>query len=387
MIEGKYFNFFLTLKFKKMKTALLKTVLLVLVLYASTPLYAAKPFVEWPGKTDPMLETPQKLFRALQTAATGRNDILKAEYAASVVYSNAAAYQKVWSSDPGLWQEVVSAGMDQFKLGYSQGGELNYGIEAGVAIPLEDRLKPNVPVVIFTRKNGQRIEIAKWGTNGCLNALCHYLTPAVAEKPWTDPDGDPNWRPKDTTVIIKETIIKEVASEKKELTFKEGYEIYKLGQYDTYVAEMKAMDLAAYSKMLQTQSGNCNSCATTSSTPVFATTMAAPAPQVAYYPQQRRFIETFAGQATANAVGTAAGIGIAALASNLFGGGIQQVGVPIYQGGIIQGTSIGVGPVSPTSGYGTIPGSSGIVSGPTLGVGTSGVFTATGNGMGGFNFQ
>lgn len=172
MIKGKYFNLFLTLKFKKfMKKVLLKTALMlmcmsmVLTLYATPPV-KANPYVKWSNKIAPKFGDPNQIFTALQLAARGQNSLLLTSYKAETVFSNVDAYQTVWTKD--LWEEVSTADLSQFDLEYSSGGEINYGIIAGKAVPL-DPLAPGVPIVVFTRKSGQKVKIAKWGTNGCLN--------------------------------------------------------------------------------------------------------------------------------------------------------------------------------------------------------------------------
>lgn len=392
MIKGKYFNLFLTLKFKKfMKKVLLKTALMlmcmsmVLTLYATPPV-KANPYVKWSNKIAPKFGDPNQIFTALQLAARGQNSLLLTSYKAETVFSNVDAYQTVWTKD--LWEEVSTADLSQFDLEYSSGGEINYGIIAGKAVPL-DPLAPGVPIVVFTRKSGQKVKVAKWGTNGCLNAMCEYIR--VDDALSVDPDTDPGaGRPVPKPKVIRDTVYKEtVSKEKKETTWEEGYGIYKTGQYDTYVAQMKAMDLAQYSKMLQ----NNNSCGcgstntTTVTTPMFATT-AATAPQPMYYQQPRRFIETFGGQVLANGLGTALGIGIVAVANRAFvgraphpvyyGGGVGTGGIPIITTG---------GPVSPQGGFATVATAGGGFITPTLGVPTPGVFTPVGAGTGGFGYN
>lgn len=373
-----------------MKNVLLKTVLMLIMfmssmrtLYAS-PFVMAHPYVKWPNAIAPKFGDVTHIFSALQAAARGNNGVIRTRFGAEIVYSNVDAYQSIWT--PDLWNEVVSADMSQFELGKSKGGEINYGILNGKAIPL-DPMFPNLDVVIFTRKNGQKVMIAKWGTNGCLNALCEYLT----DEPYRDPDTDPGaGRRVPNPKVIRDTVYKEtVIKEKKETTWEEGYGIYKTGQYDTYIAQMKAMDLAQYSKMLQ----NNNSCGcgstnntTTVTTPMFATT-AATAPQPMYYQQPRRFIETLGGQVTANALGTAAGIGIAVGISRLFGGNVSQ---PVfYGGGVVSGGHVITtgGPVSPQSSLAVPTANVGIVRAPSIGVPTPIVFTATGSGINGFQLN
>ncbi len=373
-----------------MKKVLLKTVLMlmcmsmVLTLYAS-PLVSAHPYVKWPNAIAPKFGDATQIFSALQAAARGNNDVIRTRFGAEIVYSNVDAYQSIWT--PDLWNEVVSADMSQFELGKSKGGEINYGILNGKAIPLDPML-PNLDVVIFTRKSGQKVMIAKWGTNGCLNALCEYLT----DEPYRDPDTDPGYKrnqqppssgKKDTVVIIEKHVEKEPVD-----SWEKGYEKYKLGQYDTYLAQMKAMELAQYSKMLQNNNScGCGSTNTaTVTTPMFATT-AATAPQPMYYQQPRRFIETLGGQVTANALGTAAGIGIAVGISRLFGGNVSQ---PVfYGGGVVSGGHVITtgGPVSPQSSLAVPTANVGIVRAPSIGVPTPIVFTATGSGINGFQLN
>lgn len=390
MIKGKYFT--KPINLSNMKKVLLQTALMLIMFMSSmltlyaTPPVKANPYVKWSNKIAPKFGDPNQIFTALQLAARGQNSLLLTSYKAETVFSNVDAYQTVWTKD--LWEEVSTADLSQFDLEYSSGGEINYGIIAGKAVPL-DPLAPGVPIVIFTRKSGQKVKVAKWGTNGCLNAMCEYIR--VDDALSVDPDTDPGaGRRVPNPKVIRDTVYKEtVIKEKKETTWEEGYGIYKTGQYDTYVAQMKAMDLAQYSKMLQ----NNNSCGcgstntTTVTTPMFATTAAMPA-QPMYYQQPRRLVETFGGQVLANGLGTALGIGIVAVANRAFvgraphpvyyGGGVGTGGIPIITTG---------GPVSPQGGFATVATAGGGVIAPTLGVPTPGVFTPVGAGTGGFGYN
>ena len=88
----------------------------------------------------------------------------------------AAAYKTVWGE--ALYNKVVSAEESRFKLYKSKGGEINWAISAD-GTPVESGvLGEDVWVVTL---DGQ--EIAKWGTNGCFNALSFRADVADGDDP------------------------------------------------------------------------------------------------------------------------------------------------------------------------------------------------------------
>ncbi len=105
----------------------------------------------------------------------------------AAVRSSAESYSAVWGEN--LYAEVLSASADKFAIAEANGDEVNYGVDADGNAVKTGVLQAGVPLIIYEGK-----PIAKWGSNGCLNAL----SPGddVADSDPEDADNTPEYKPK-----------------------------------------------------------------------------------------------------------------------------------------------------------------------------------------------
>lgn len=130
-----------------------------------------KPFVEWASV--PKDNNMQNVVSWLKLAMQGKS------IEGAVVHANAGNYRSVWGS---YYDQILSATTDRFRGGYASGTEKNFGIADGVAVH-EKYMKQGTPIVEFRLSSGSWVPIAKWGSNGCLNATPIVLNDYVYEDP------------------------------------------------------------------------------------------------------------------------------------------------------------------------------------------------------------
>lgn len=92
------------------------------------------------------------------------------------VRSTAATYKAVWGDD--LYNKVLNADESRFGIYRSKGGEVNWAVGANGAAVQSGTLDENVWVITLDVQ-----EIAKWGKNGCLNAISFLTEVADGDDP------------------------------------------------------------------------------------------------------------------------------------------------------------------------------------------------------------
>lgn len=223
------------------------------------------------------------------------------------VRSTAEAYASVWGVD--LYQEVIAAGDDQFVLGKSSGDELNFALDGSGKPVLSGILSKGVDIIGFKRKSGQLVELAKWGSNGCLNALSHQQQNVVDG---TDPDNQGGGvfdhlftRQQHGNTLINVNGLGQ-SNQKQEISWSDGYGIFKTGmdqRQNDFIVD------AALFTMIQNNKqccGNTNTGVVTTGYSLSGSVVSAvPQQQVLYtaaQPAKQKvpFGQTFGGQLLAN---------------------------------------------------------------------------------------
>ncbi|MCC6198917.1 hypothetical protein IT401_01775 [Candidatus Nomurabacteria bacterium] len=131
------------------------------------------PYVKWMGNIIPKF-TDENAGLYLKAAAT------KGNISGAEIIATPQNYIDVWG--PQLYNAIVTAPDDAFFTASSNGKEKNYGINLNGGTEFLNILAPGTPTIGMTLQ-GQKFEIAKIGSNGCLNPI--FYTPEVVE----DRDG------------------------------------------------------------------------------------------------------------------------------------------------------------------------------------------------------
>ncbi len=168
----------------------------------------------------------------------------------AAVRSKKENFVSVWGED--LYDQIATADKTKFFLGKSVGGEQNFAIDPNTNITVASgTLKPETLVIGF--KQGENIiPVAKWGTNGCLNPLLPGNSSTSVDE--TD---------EDVTFDNKKTIkSKNTTTGNNEISWEDGYNIYKKGRNDR--TDDMLDDAAIYARIqsIGNNSNNGASCST-----------------------------------------------------------------------------------------------------------------------------
>ncbi len=136
----------------------------IIVLFLSVTLFTVNmkaaepknPFVKW--ITVPQSPEKTKLIAWLHQAMQGET------IAGAKVYANSNSYISVWGND--LYQQILNGDTRLFSLTYSKGGETNYGVDQNKKSVATGTLPAGITTISFANT-----QIAKYGSNGCLNAI------------------------------------------------------------------------------------------------------------------------------------------------------------------------------------------------------------------------
>ncbi|MBP6858082.1 MAG: hypothetical protein KBC11_02750 [Candidatus Pacebacteria bacterium] len=179
----------------------------------------------------------------LKSSAQGINNIPGAK-----VRANANSYIPVWGTD--TYNKVLAADASRFKIVLSKGGEINWAVNASGQPVKSGVLPTGIPIIII-----DNTPIAKWGTNGCLNALS--VQRDVADD-GPDPDNAPPGYIPNKPSYASNSNVNSNTVNNNEISWNAGYGIYSQGRNDrTTDFSQDAMMFMAIQK---SAGSNCNTC-------------------------------------------------------------------------------------------------------------------------------
>lgn len=179
----------------------------------------------------------------LKSSAQGINNIPGAK-----VRANANSYIPVWGTD--TYNKVLAADASRFKIVLSKGGEINWAVNASGQPVKSGVLPTGIPIIII-----DNTPIAKWGTNGCLNALS--VQRDVADD-GPDPDNAPPGYIPNKPIYASNSNVNSNTVNNNEISWNAGYGIYSQGRNDrTTDFSQDAMMFMAIQK---SAGSNCNTC-------------------------------------------------------------------------------------------------------------------------------
>lgn len=211
---------------------------------AKTPFETKAQFVKWTTVPGVKNVKPSWLKNAMQ----GKN------IEGAIVNATADAYKKVLGED--LYNKVLAGDNNRFKIELSKGGEINWAIGSKGEPIRSGILAKGVYVIYFDDQL-----VAKWGTNGCLNAL------SVAPS-YTDDGEDPD---NQREVVTAPTLSGPNSNTNfnsnvfsNDVPWNTGYGIYSQGRNDRTAAFSE--DALMFMAIQKSAGSNCNTCPSTNAT-------------------------------------------------------------------------------------------------------------------------